>query len=92
LWVRINPLDTEYALTDLAWVMGGAPDGIVLPKTYSAAESAKLDNYLSALEVRESLPLGSTRILVVATETARSLFTMDSYVGATKRIYGMTWG
>ncbi len=29
LWVRINPLDTELALPDLAAVMPGAPDGIV---------------------------------------------------------------
>ena len=92
LWVRINPLDTELALPDLAAVMSGAPDGIVLPKTYSAAEAETLDRYLAALETREGLPLGSTRILVVATETARSLFTMDSFIGATARIYGMTWG
>ena len=31
LWVRVNPLDTELALPDLAAVMPGAPDGIILP-------------------------------------------------------------
>ena len=31
LWVRINPLDTELSLPDLAAVMPGAPDGICLP-------------------------------------------------------------
>ena len=39
LWVRINPLDTDKAMPDLAAVMTGAPDGIVLPKTYSATFS-----------------------------------------------------
>ena len=92
LWVRINPLDTDLALPDLASVMAGAPDGIVLPKTFSAAEAVRLDHYLSALEAREEVELGTTQILVVATETARSLFTMDSFTGASPRIYGMTWG
>ncbi len=92
LWVRINPLDTDLALADLAAVMGGAPNGIVLPKTFSAVEAVMLDHYLSALEAREDATIGSTQILVVATETARSLFTMDSFIGASPRIYGMTWG
>ncbi|MSO77368.1 MAG: CoA ester lyase [Alphaproteobacteria bacterium] len=92
LWVRINPLDTSFALEDLAAVVGGSPDGIVLPKTYSAAEAVRLDHYLSALEAREGIALGKVGILVVATETARSLFTLDSFIGATPRLYGMTWG
>src|SRR3546814_5729444 len=33
LWVRINPLDSEYALADLAAVMPGKPGGIMLPKS-----------------------------------------------------------
>ena len=36
LWVRINPLDTDLALPDLAAVMPGRPDAICLPKVYSA--------------------------------------------------------
>lgn len=92
LWVRINPLDTDLSLPDLAAIMAGAPDGIILPKTYSAAEAIKLDHMLSALEAREDIDIGQTKILVVATETARSVFTMESYIGASPRIYGMTWG
>jgi len=30
-WVRINPVETADALPDLAAVIGGRPDGIVLP-------------------------------------------------------------
>jgi citrate lyase subunit beta/citryl-CoA lyase len=92
LWVRINPLDTDKAMPDLAAVMRGAPDGIVLPKTYSGADAVALGHALLALEAREGLEPGSTRILAVATETARSLFTLDSFIGATERLYGMTWG
>lgn len=93
LWVRVNPLDTELALTDLAAVMAGAPDGIVLPKVYSAADVNAMDNYLSALEAREGLPPGSTKIHCVATETAASLLTFHTYLdGITDRLVAMTWG
>ncbi|MBT5264627.1 MAG: CoA ester lyase [Rhodospirillaceae bacterium] len=93
LWVRINPLDTELSLPDLAAVIPGAPDGIVLPKVYSAADVNTLDNYLDALETREGLELGSTKILCVATETAASLLTFHTYLeGVSDRLVAMTWG
>ncbi len=93
LWVRINPLDNELSLPDLAAVMAGAPDGICLPKVYSAADVNTLANYLDILEVREGLAPGSTRILCVATETAASLLTFDTYLeGVSDRLTAMTWG
>ena len=93
LWVRINPLDDELSLPDLAAVMPGAPDGICLPKVYSAKDVGTLANYLSALEAREGLPLGSTKILCVATETAASLLTFHTYLeGVSDRLVAMTWG
>ncbi len=93
LWVRINPLDNPLSLPDLAAVMPGAPDGICLPKVYSAKDVGTLANYLSALEARESLPLGSTKILCVATETAASLLTFHTYLeGVSDRLVAMTWG
>jgi len=93
LWVRINPLDTELALPDLAAVMPGAPDGICVPKVYSAADVNTLAHYLSALEAREGLPPGSTRILSVATETAASLLTFHTYLEhVSERLAALTWG
>jgi citrate lyase subunit beta/citryl-CoA lyase len=93
LWVRINPLDSPLALPDLAAVMPGAPDGICLPKPYSAVEVNRLADYLSALEAREGRPIGSTRILSVATETAASLLTFHTYLdNVTPRLAAMTWG
>jgi citrate lyase subunit beta/citryl-CoA lyase len=92
LWVRINPLHSGSALEDLAAVMPGAPDGILLPKTDSAADSAVLGHYLAALEVREGLGAGGTRIIPVATETARAMFALDSYTGASIRVLALTWG
>ncbi|MDA1100014.1 MAG: CoA ester lyase [Proteobacteria bacterium] len=93
LWVRVNPLDTALSLPDLAAVMPGAPDGIVLPKVYSAADVNTMGNYLSALEAREGLAPGSTKIHCVATETAASLLTFHTYLdGVTDRLVAMTWG
>ena len=73
LWVRVNALSSGLLLEDLAAVMAdageGGPDGIVLPKVAGPAEVAEISHYLSALEVRASRALGSTRLLVIATET-----------------------
>jgi citrate lyase subunit beta/citryl-CoA lyase len=93
LWVRVNPLDNDLSLPDLASVMPGAPDGICLPKVYSAEDVNTMDNYLSALEAREGLEIGSTKIVSVATETAASLLTFHTYLeGVSERLVGLTWG
>ena len=92
LWVRVNPLSTEKALPDLAAVVAGAPDGILLPKVNSAADLRLLDNYLTALEVREGVERGFVRILLVATETAPAMFNLGGFGGITPRLWGMTWG
>jgi len=92
LWVRINPLSTADALPDLAGVMPGAPDGIVVPKTDSGAQVATLSHYLDALEAREGIRAGRTRIVPVATETAAAVFNLGSYAGVSARLAGLTWG
>lgn len=92
LWVRINPLDTSAALLDLASVVAGAPDGILLPKVQGPADVIRLSHGLDALEVREGLDRGLIRIMPVATETPQSLFTLGSYAGCSARLHGLTWG
>ena len=92
LWVRINPLASEKGLPDLAAVVAGKPDGIILPKPDSAADIMLLDHYLSALETRDGLVAGSIRAIPVATETAKAMFTLGTYAGSSPRLAGMTWG
>ena len=92
LFVRINPLPGPYALADLAAVVPAGPDGIVLPKPDGAHDTVRLDHYLSAFEASASLPAGGIRILPIATETPRALFTLDSYRDASSRLVGLTWG
>jgi citrate lyase subunit beta/citryl-CoA lyase len=92
IWVRINPLDSGKALADLAAIVAGGPDGLLLPKCQSGTDVARLDHYLSALESREGVPANSIRIMPVATETAGAMFQMGSYHQASRRLHGLTWG
>lgn len=92
IYVRVNPLTSELLLEDLAAIMAGAPDGIMLPKCRGGADVAQLGHYLSALEAREGVAEGNTRILPIVTEVAVGVFTMPSYQQCSARLIGMTWG
>lgn len=92
LWVRINPLETPHAREDLAAIVGGRPDGIMLPKVRSSADVTTLSHYLDILETALDAPANSIRILPVATETPQAVFALDTYAGASHRLYGLTWG
>ena len=93
LWVRINPLDSPLSLPDLAAVIPGRPDGIVLPKVERAQDVNRLADFLSVLEVRDGIEQGTTKILSVATETGASLLTFHTYLeNTTERLTAMTWG
>ena len=91
LWVRVNPLDGPHTLADLAAIMPAHPGGIMLPKARGRADVELLDHYLSALEVANGIEQGSTRVIVLVTETAEAMFTTGSYVGA-PRVVAMSWG
>ena len=92
LWVRINPLD-DTALQDLAAVMPGNPDGIMIPKTTGTGDVARLSHYLDAFEAAQGLPQGCTRILPVATETAAGTLKLLEFADrALPRLIGLTWG
>ncbi len=91
LWVRVNP--GEATLEDLSAIVGGKPDGIVVPKTDGPHDVVRIGHYLDALEVREALPRGSVKIVPVATETALgTLNARDFASAALPRLYGLTWG
>jgi citrate lyase subunit beta/citryl-CoA lyase len=80
LFVRVNPQGTE---DDLAAVLPGKPDGLVLPKAMGAASLGALDRLLAGVNIP---------ILPIATETAASLFTLDTYKSVADRLCGLTWG
>jgi citrate lyase subunit beta / citryl-CoA lyase len=90
-WVRINPLAGADALDDLAAVMPGRPDGILLPKC-TPADLHTLDHYLSAFEAAGAQRVGATRIVAIATETPAAMFALGGYAGVSPRLFGITWG
>lgn len=92
IWVRINPIDSDDSTADLEAVMASAPAGIILPKPRSAAAVITLAERLGRLEKQHGIEEGSTRIMALCTEHPEALFTLNSYIGATPRLYGLSWG
>jgi citrate lyase subunit beta/citryl-CoA lyase len=94
LWVRPNGLASGKLNTDLEAIIAGKPDGVVLPKVSSVREVQQVARQLSELEARTGLAAGSTRIIVIATETPQALLTLAEYTPETagERLTGLTWG
>jgi len=91
LWVRINPLSSGVALDDLAAVVPEKPDGILLPKCVPE-DLRTLDHYLAAFEAASAMPLGTIRVIAIATETPAAMFALGGYAGVSPRLEGITWG
>ena len=92
LYVRVNALDTGLTLGDLAKVMQGKPDGIVFPKCVGQADLDKLATWLDALEAREGIAAGATRILTIATESAAAVLALAAQPARHARLVGHSWG
>lgn len=92
LYVRINSLETPYWGDDLAGVMPGRPDGIMLPKPRHGEDVNRLSVALTHAEEKSGTKAGVTRIIPIATEVPISLLNMASYIGASSRLEGLTWG
>jgi len=93
IWVRINSLDTDMALSDLSAVVAAAPDGLMLPKASGPEDVLRLSHYLDALETHAGIGGQSIKILPVATETAIAPFRLGDYARARlTRLFGITWG
>ncbi len=87
--VRVNPLDGHMTAADVAAIVGGRPDAIMLPKAEGAPSIAQLDTILRSEGAADaSLP----PVLPIATETPAAIFTLGSYREAKARLVGLTWG
>ena len=78
LYVRVNALDTGRTLGDLAAILPRRPDGIALPKCESADQLRQVSLWLDGAEAATGIPVGTTRIIAIATETAASIFGLGS--------------
>ncbi len=93
IWLRVNTLDSDLCLGDLAAVVETGPDGIVLPKAAGPRAVRQLGFYLDALEARAGLAVGAIGVMPVATETAAAPFRLGDYARAPlPRLRALTWG
>ena len=87
--VRVNPLDGHMTAADVAAIVGGRPDAIMLPKADGAPSIQQLDTILRSESPRDaSLP----PVLPIATETPAAIFTLGTYREVKDRLVGLTWG
>lgn len=87
LIVRMNALDTPFWEKDLETIIPAAPDLIMIPKSLSGECVKKVGDRIDHMGGAKHIGLGC-----VATETAASLFTLNTYTGAHKRLSFLTWG
>ncbi len=97
VFVRVNALDTGLTPLDLAAIMPGRPDGIMLPKCSGPDDVRQLAHYLDMGEAQQDPSggrAGATLIFVIVTETAESVRALagSSYRGVSPRLWGMLWG
>lgn len=92
LWVRINPVDTEDALRDLAAIVATRPDGILLPKVRDGADVQRASHWLEACEASCGFAAGSVRLVPLITERAGALLKAATFADLPARVAGLTWG
>ncbi|MBK8630898.1 MAG: CoA ester lyase [Sphingomonadales bacterium] len=91
-FVRVNPFDTGMTFDDMAAVVKPGLDGLLIPKADSAADIERIGEELDQLEAAAGMAIGSVKIAVVATETAKAMFNLGSYTPAHPRLVALTWG
>ncbi len=92
-WVRINAVDSGLWREDLAAVMAGAPEGIMLPKAEGPEQIRQVAAEIYELEQRNAIPNGQTRLIPLVSETPRAALTITAYMDASMpRLAGLTWG
>jgi len=89
--VRINGLDTKWALDDLKAILPGTPDGIRLPKADTPEIVERLDTLLTEYEEELGLELGHFKILP-SIETAQGVINATQIARASPRLIGLAFG
>ena len=83
VFVRVNPLGSDFISDDLLALDGVSPDGIVLPKAEGADDIKALEGLYPG-----QLP----PVLPVATETPVAIFELGSYRSVATHLAALTWG
>ena len=93
LWVRINSLNSPWALDDVVEIVGAVGhklDVIMLPKVEGPWDIHYLDQLLAQLEARHAV---ARPILIHAIlETAEGVMSVEAIAAASPRMHGMSLG
>jgi citrate lyase subunit beta/citryl-CoA lyase len=92
LMVRVNALSTGLAEEDLAGVMPGVPDAVLLPKSGGGADVQQLAVMLAVHEAENGIDQEQTAIHALVTETAAGVLNAGTYAGKTDRLKALAWG
>ena len=91
-WIRMNPIFTEHAVPDLEETIAARPDGYLVPKPRTAADVRRIAAELERLEEKHGLPFGSTKLILIASETPQGLLNIAEVATASPRIAAISWG
>ena len=91
-WVRMNPIATGLGRADLEETIAGRPHGYVVPKPRHAGDVREIAQLLDGLEHRHGIAHGTTKLLLIATETPEGLLNIKECTVATPRIVALSWG
>src|SRR5512133_3265182 len=88
---RINPLGSGLEADDLAAVLAGRPDGIVLPKVEDTEPVLWASAEIEAIERHNGWPVGGIHLIVLV-ETARGIVNLARIAGAGERLQALIFG
>lgn len=90
-YVRVNAVDTPFCYGDLTAVVQRGVDGIVLPKTETAAGLLTVDWLVAQLERERDMPVGGIDIVPII-ETARGISHLAAILQAGSRVRRVAFG
>jgi citrate lyase subunit beta / citryl-CoA lyase len=76
----------------MAAVVKPGLDGLLIPKADGAPDIERIGTELDRLEADAGMAIGTVKIAVIATETAKAIFNLGSYTPAHPRLVALTWG
>ncbi|MSO65715.1 MAG: CoA ester lyase [Alphaproteobacteria bacterium] len=90
-YVRVNAFETPYCYGDMLAAIGPWLNGIVLPKTESAAQLQAIDWLMTNLERERGLSVGSLDLLPIV-ETALGVHRLDDIAASRTRVRRLSFG